>query len=288
MNSLRFRKALMLLLVIVLMSYTTSIIAYADMGPKPSITVTVENAPEEYYIIDLLMYGGYRAMFDDDNGYDVQSFMAKYTDSECNMLQTLLNYTDDDGMRARIGCNIGEQYVFANGAGDFSFNYDMIPDEFGVIIVTESGRIYISEKCTKHAYNANVTYDVKKGTLQEDKMTIAIPHIIRFMVTFLATLFIEWIALLLFKYRLREGKNGRVFLLTNLGTQLFMYLFLQFLGGFILLAEILIVAIEAFVYSHLLTPNKQRRADGYAITANIFSFLLGLPLWAVLFFIFPR
>lgn len=267
-------KPFAVILLIFALMFTTAIRASADMGPKPSIKLTVKNAPDELYIIDLLQDYEYKEYWDYGLGEPRET-----------MLRRLFEYESDDGMKARINVPVdGNSFRFAEGDGVFSYGY-MTPDVFRVIIITESGQIYVSEKIKVRAYNSEVTYDAAEGTLREDKMRIAVPHIVRFTVTFLFTLFIEWVVLLCFKYRLRDGKNGQVFLLTNLCTQMTLYILLNFLGGFMVLIEILIAAVEAFIYSRLLTPKEPKRADSYALTANAASAILGIPIWMIVYFI---
>ena len=45
------------LILLVLVSCIMSMTAFADMGPKPQLTVKVENPPQEVYWLDLLAEG---------------------------------------------------------------------------------------------------------------------------------------------------------------------------------------------------------------------------------------
>lgn len=252
--------------------------ASADMGPKPSITVTVVNAPEEYYLVDLLMYG---------RGYNMtDAELERYSGKEREMLDTLIAYRSDDGMTARIGSVLGTEFSWTKSGETYRFGYNNVPDTFQVILVNESGTVTLSQVYHRKSYNSVVTFDASNGEIREYLWGYAATYLVRFTVTLTCTLIIEGIIFLLFKYRFRDGKNGKVFLLTNLGTQLFLYLVIEHLWAGIFAVEILIAAVEAFIYSHTLTPKEPRRADSYAITANILSFLLGLPVWAAVMFIF--
>ena len=107
---------------------------------------------------------------------------------------------------------------------------------------------------------------------------------VSFFITFIATLFIEGLVFMCFKYKGSEGHNFAVFFLTNLCTQLLLYISMSSIVALsILLVEILITAVEAFVYSRLLTPKE--KGGRYALVANVTSFVLTLPVWFIVKFI---
>lgn len=86
----------------------------------------------------------------------------------------------------------------------------------------------------------------------------------------------------------KNGKNILVFVITNVVTQIFLYLSLYLFGYLLrlgenayLLAEIVIVVSEAVVYFLLFTPKHKVKFIIYAIIANLSSFLSGEVLWLV-------
>ena len=55
------RKSLRVLVCALLASLALTTFAFADFGPKPQLTVRVENAPQEPYYLDLLAEGSWDA-----------------------------------------------------------------------------------------------------------------------------------------------------------------------------------------------------------------------------------
>jgi hypothetical protein len=134
---------------------------------------------------------------------------------------------------------------------------------------------------------SSVTYDYKTGNL-----TVAPfwgwPLVIQLSTTLIATLILEGLLLLLFGFKLRE--NWRVFLLTNIITQILLTLSTGYVSykfgviGFIfifMLAEFLIIVAETIVYAKLLKGRKTGRRVAYAITANLVSLIAGIVVMAL-------
>ena len=132
-----------------------------------------------------------------------------------------------------------------------------------------------------------------------ESTTVTVPstiigYLLQFLATFVPTLLIEGILLLLFQYSWRQ--NWKAFLLVNVLTQGLLavasssftahsgvsgwYLFCFFLP-----AELVIMLVEVFLYSGrgLLTGHSRGRAALYAVTANFASAFLGyylaMPVW---------
>ncbi|MCR5122040.1 MAG: hypothetical protein K6B74_06435 [Ruminococcus sp.] len=284
MNTLiRFTKPFAVIILIIALMFSTAIHASADRGPKPSIDLIVKNAPREEYIIDLLQtyrYIDYSQNYGVDEYYD-----HKLGEPRETMFRTLYEYKNDDGMIARIKVPVvGDSWCFAEGDGVFSYIYTT-PKVFRVIIITESGQKYISEKINVRAFNSEVVYDVSTGKLSENLVFFIHPHIDVFWDTCIGTLFVEWLVLLFFKryFRLKDGRNGKVFLLTNFVTQVFLYVMIQWVNDELYIpAEIAIVIIEAIVYSLLFRPTNKKKAVWYAVFANAASFVCGLPFWPII------
>ena len=195
------------------------------------------------------------------------------------MLLTIYNY-NEDGWQARLGSMVGGRYTASNGSHRYTFDYNNVPKEFRVLIVTESGRVIVSETCERKAYQAVFTYDVETNELHEELWKSEGSKILNFLVTLAITLLIEGLVFVVFRFHFWEGHNYIVFLATNLGTQLLLYLSVSIVL-FIVPAELAIVVIEAVVYTRLFVPKKRSRAIAYAVTANLASFFIGLPLWGL-------
>ena len=116
-------------------------------------------------------------------------------------------------------------------------------------------------------------------------------YVLQFLATFVPTLVIEFLVLLLFGFSLRE--NWKTVLLVNFLTQGLLhgcFSFFALQSGvswfyFLLFfpAEALVTLIESCVYARTLRGRSKRRAVLYAICANVCSAALGYvlaePVW---------
>ena len=273
------KKRLFALIAVLIFITVTAMPVYADMGPKPSIELTVKNAPDEDYYIDLIMPGNFRKKED-----LLQEVNEEYSGKDAEMMMGLVNNIDD-GWYPRYGGRF-RKFTHSKSSHTYTFDYNEVPVKFKVIIVTESGKVIKSEEFTRKAYNAEITFDAETGKLSENKSGMFAKQFIRFLITFLSTLLIEGMIFRCFKFEGKAGHNFVVFFLTNLCTQLLLYVVISLLPlhmliyGGIFAAEIIITIIEGCVYSKLLTP--KGKGARYAIVANILSFVLSLPMWFIL------
>ena len=278
-------KRILALLAVFLFALLTALPVSADMGPKPSIVLTVINAPDEKYYIDLLYSKSWHRTADDK---EIAEILENAPESDREMMRTIVEYVSEDGMTARLGSPISDMFTHSDSKGEYKFDYSSIPDEFRVIIVTESGKIILSDVCNKKAYNAAVTYDAKTGDINEQASGYIKPLISKFAFTCFVTLFVEALIFEFDGYKFSEGKNLAVFLLTNFLTQLLLYFGIETVGIRFAFAEFGVVAVEALIYSLLLTPKNPKKASIQAIIANIFSVMLGTPAWLAAEFLFKH
>ncbi|MBO4866953.1 MAG: hypothetical protein J5582_10410 [Ruminococcus sp.] len=277
------KKRLFALIAVLIFITVTAMPVYADMGPKPSIELTVKNAPDEDYYIDLLVPATFRTKED-----ILQDFNEQYSGKDAELMRVILNNTED-GWIPRHGGRF-RKFTHSNSSHKYEVSYMDVPETFKVIIVTESGKVIVSNEITRKAFNAVTTFDAKTGKLREKKTAILAKQLERFLITFIVTLLIEGMIFRCFKFEGKEGYNFAVFFLTNLCTQLLLYVVISLLPlhmliyGGIFAAEIIITIIEGCVYSKLLTP--KGKGARYAIVANILSFVLSLPMWFILEFFF--
>ena len=286
------RNSILLLLTAMLLTVS----ALADSGPKPQLTVKVENAPNELYYLDLLAEGEYEHEGDDDfSGIDRNYYGEK---------RALLDDGLLEAMRAAVlegwhactaqGTNgapmwgdlIGED---AGGARLHSFRYHGVPDTYRIILVTKSGESWVSGVLHRATLQSSVRVDWAKRTASAPSAAAA--YLLQFFCTLLPTLLIEGVLLLAFGYR--SKKSWRAFLLVNLVTQggFAVYLAVTVLNHgvsgwsliFYIPIEVIITLVELLLYRRLLTEKSKGRATGYAIVANVCSAVVGLwlidPLW---------
>ena len=287
-----------------LTSLALTTVALADFGPKPQLTVRVENAPQELYYLDLLAEGDWDAEDTDSNDGIERSYYGKEDTLDPDLL-ALLRENVPEGWHACVaqgttGAPIyGELYAEstdASGNDLHIFAYHGVPSTYRIILVTQSGKVWVSEALERKVLQSSVTVHWADDT---EHTTVTVPstitgYLLQFLATLVPTLLIEGILLLLFQYSWRQ--NWKAFLLVNVLTQGLLaaasssvtahsgvsawYLFFFFLP-----AEFVVMLVEVFLYSGrgLLTGHSRGRAALYAVTANFASAFLGYhlatPVW---------
>ncbi|MCD7741868.1 MAG: hypothetical protein LUI06_06685 [Ruminococcus sp.] len=269
-------------LVLVISAYAFPILASADMGPKPSIEVAVENPPNELYYIELL---------EEDQGMSYEGRSVNVSnESKFNqeMVDTIVNY-NVDGFVWWYGGALEDEIHASTDEHQYLFSYD-VPDTFKFIVVTESGKCIVTERITKKAYNARFTLDLSNGvaeeiSVKEDLSGYLISALPSYLVTLIGTLIIELLVFKMFSFKLNDGKNVLCLILANVCTQIILYVFLFILPslGFII-GEIFAFVIESIVYAIFLKPKSRAKSVFYAIAANYASAVIGIPLLTIFYY----
>ena len=246
----------LLLLLLCLTAFTVS--ASADTGPKPLISIRVENAPEELYYLDLIEAEEYPT--EDYDGLRQEEYAAL----DPHLLSSL---------RAAIpegfhGC-LSEGQPFGppvwgsltpvsttkDGALLHNFRYSGVPEEYSILLVTKSGDIFLSEPLQRHALQISVTLDYASRTASSPSPALA--YLLQFLATLLPTLFLEFLLLPLFGLG-KERRNLFIVFLVNLLTQGALALYfsysavrygVNFSYYFLLIpAEAVILTVESLIY----------------------------------------
>lgn len=249
---------------------------YADTGPKPSIIVKAKNMPEKICYMDLLVddiQSNYNKEFD-------KSFYNK------KIIEKLKSFSQDNWKPGAInryspfGWNIKCDVKSGNSRNYFSY---IVPDRFKIIVVTEDGVVVISNIIERKAFNSNVVFDYKSKEAKENHEILS--YILQFSKTCLLTLLLEGILLILFGFSLKE--NLKVFLITNIITQIFLnisiYIGMYYIGLFMvviifIICELLIFIIEPIIFVKLFKEHSKKRRFLYGISANMISFIIGTIL----------
>lgn len=275
--------------------------ALADSGPKPLLTVRVENAPEEGYYLDLVAEGEYEGHTYGSGESEYSGIDWSYSDEEAAALDTelldALRSAVPEGYHACTAEGTGGAPMWGElegtptgrqGESLHTFRYFGVPDTYQILIATAGGDTYLFPPCTRTALQSSVTVDWETKSVEVPPAWIG--YVLQFLCTLLPTLVIEGVVLVLFGFSWKQ--NRKPFLLVNLVTQgaLAVYFSVTAVQSgvgwwyFFLLvpAEIVIAFVEGGLYTRLLTGSR-RRAFAYGITANLCSALLGLltvePLW---------
>ena len=295
------RKSLRTLVCALLASLALTTFAFADNGPKPQLIVRVKDAPQEPYYLDLLAKGDWDA----EDGNRIDGIDWNYDGKEDTLDPDLLALLRDNvpaGWHACVAQGTtgapmwGELYAEgtdASGNALHRFGYVGVPSTYRIILVTESGKVWVSDILNRRVLQSSVTVNWSDDT---SAVTVSVPstipgYLLQFVATLVPTLLIE--GALLFSFGYRSRRSWLVFLLVNLVTQggFALYLAVTVLNHgvsgwsllFYLPIELIITVVESLLYRRLLTERSWERAVGYAIVANVCSATVGLllidPLW---------
>ncbi len=248
---------------------------HADMGPKPQLKITVINLPDELYYLDLLVrIDEIRTEDEDVEGLDPA------------MVENLRSFEDEGWYPALVNGTaiplFGElNGSLVNGKMVHQFGYHL-PDEYRIILVTQSGKITVSEPLMLDSFYTSLSFDAQSGVTK--KPNVLVLYAAQFVTTLLPTLVVEFGILMMFG--LYSKRNIIVFLVMNVVTQIFLtftvnaalitmgllsaLIALIFAEGFIWIFE-MIVCWKAF--------DKQKKAGRrivFALIANMVSFVLGI------------
>ena len=277
----RFSRVFMLVcLSLALLTVT----ALADTGPTSRLTVKVKNAPQELYYLDLLSMEGsprYPSLTEEElAALDPDLYSALLAAIPAGWHGCVSQGTD--------GAPIwGSLTPDENGCHTFS-NYG-VPWTYRVLMVTESGEVFLSEVQTRRMLQSSVTVYWAAKSLSAAPLWAG--YALELLSTLVPTLLLE--GLLLALLGLWNRRNLLVFLAANVVTQLAMFLILgttalkEGVGfGYYLLfipLELVILLAETVAYRRLFTGTGKRRAAVYGISANLCSAVLGWflaePVW---------
>ena len=277
------KRSVRILFVLALTLCALTVTAFADMGPKPQLTVKVEHPPQEIYYLDLLRETDHRP----------GSFKNETLNAA---MVTLLQDSVPSGWRACLAQPVSGAPIYGSLTGEPSgdtmlhtFRYFGVPDVYRVLIVTESGEVWMSDSCSRTALQSSATVDWE--TKEVSIPSIRMGYALQFLATFLPTLLLEGLILFLFRYR--QKRSWAVFGVTNLVSQGALAAALSMEAvqrgvswGFLSLlipAEIVIVVVEAIAYVLLLKERDKEFALSYALAANAVSAVVGWlisePVW---------
>lgn len=274
------RKYILLVFVLLLTIFICATTAYADMGPKDSLTIYVENPPNEKYYLDLLTTesGKYNNFYEEGERKSLNQ----------EMLKLLYLYKYEGWMPALTEGTNAPMWGKLVGTPDdgkmvHKFGYMGLPYTYRIIIVTESGKVTVSDTYTRKALQSSIAYDydTNKGMVP----SVFITYFMQFATTCIPTLFIEILLLLLFGFKLKD--NFKIIFFVNLATQIFLTATLgtALIRGGSLSAyftqfpiEIIILIAETILYTKFLKGHNSKRKCTYGIVANLVSWGIGFFL----------
>ena len=279
--------------------------AYADMGPKPTLTIRLNNLRDEPCYATLLSDTAYRSFpnvynpdtdtaekilvdrkfkeYNDVDGYSYFSYYCKIDESNemiwgympPNKFKLLLYFPESDTYAIS---NICERYQF-----DSYFSVDMAK---------------INSEYSDSTIELEKTIDMKKrdsngnkhrvSTIELEKTNAVIFNAKPFFERIIITIILELLAALLFGFR--KKKDFAIIALVNIITQIILnfliytscYHFgLDALPLYYMVFETIIFVIEAILYCTVLKKVSERPKKNiiyilYAFVANFLSFALGI------------
>lgn len=256
--------------------------AFADMGPKDSITFFVNGVGDgrEYYI----------ALIKD---IDIENYdYDKKLETQDNVLKRIYEFSRDNGYILIEGA-VDRAYRKMTDRDSARWGYHP-PYTFKILLYfPDSENFLVSEVLDKYAFNSYFTVDVNGDSLTVEKnggVKGILVEVGGLLIRIVLTVLIEIGVAFLFGYR---GKRElKLIIITNVITQVLLNIFIAAgdysLGGFgavlaYIAGEIVVFIVEAAVYSANLprvTETKARngRAVGYAFFANLASFIGGMVL----------
>ena len=205
----RFLQRLSLLLAVLLL-LTTAV--FADFGPKPQLVVRVEQPPQEEHYLDLLDMGDWaKNLYDLDERELDPALLAALRAAVPSGWHACIA---QGSTRAPIW---GELTGEPDGSGAMlhSFRYYGVPETYRILMVTASGETFLSDVLTRRTLQSSVTVDWTAKTAKPPLQSVG--YLLQFAATFVPTILIELVVLLLFGFKLKE--NWKPFLLVNLVTQ---------------------------------------------------------------------
>lgn len=284
-----FRRGGLLILFLML----CSVAAFADMGPKPSVILSVSGVNAECFYVTLLSeststgpysYAGEDGIPDSIPMEGTEDIWQKFSD-----------YQDTDGYYFLQYYDLLEPGE--SGSDEFVWGY-YPPDTFKVLIYApETDAFYCSKTMETYAFHSR--YEVVaegKGTLSISRTYGWGWEVFGFLVRLLLTVGIEMLIAPVFGFRSRKqllvilGVNVvtqvilNVVLISAGYTSVFLFYVLEYFW-----LEVLVFAVEAAVYMVMLKEpqnGKKLHPIVYSLTANFASLLVGYLLSDLFTFIF--
>ena len=247
------KKKLFISLLLLLLPVT----AFADTGPKPSITVKLKNMNSTNYKIDLL------SDFSDKKDYidDIVDQYSKYKN------EPIYKFHEGDWYATALRNFLLHGSIEGNANKSHTFTYFGVPNEFKVIIQMPDGSIKVSELLQKKAFDYNVVLDINDMKLVSENKDINIFNYIKIL---LITVIMELLIALLFK-----TKKYYIIIFTNIITNTLLQ-FVMYKNSSMLLFiafEFIIFISEYFIYLRYIEFDKNKLLT-YTLLANIITMLI--------------
>lgn len=268
----------------------------ADMGPKPSVTITVEGVDVEYSFEVLKKDSdceGFNFNIEDDPSIDEYYYGETFP-------EVLYDYEYDGYCSFEL---LGSPNGMWEIDEDMYELYYYPPKTFRFVIVTEDNHIIVSEAMTRTLFDSNVTWDLTGVSLDEDQVDVGTltgdvcfgenddchnfaigwETTYKTIIRVVLTVVIELGILFLFAYR--NKKDYRFVAIVNVITQFILTWFVIYVGFYsgalgaiaiLFLGETFVFLLETVLYMIYLKEHSKVRAFFYAWIANAVTLFFGL------------
>ncbi len=283
------KSTILFLLVTALCITLLPTLAFADMGPKPSVTIKFDESYTDFYVTLIApedcLWGPWQPVKDWDR--ETWDYNEQYT-PDFDVLKKFSEYVDTNGYLF-----VGE---FAQvDDGTFKWGYHP-PEKFKILTYfPDTDSFAVSESIEQYAFNSGFIAQIDRanGTLKAERHYNYWGEIFSFFCRLLFTLAVEIGVAFVFKYRERDQftlicfVNGLTQVALNVVLSIVLYTsgYLAFIITYFL-AEIVVFIVEAIVYAVALNKIGTKRPVWkhllYAFLANLLSFALGMGLSAIL------
>ena len=250
----------------------------ADMGPKPSVNITFENAPDHPYYVTLLsteeMSGPWSSFPKEEITNQPAEVRPAYV--------AFYEYAQATGL---YFCDFVREC-----SDDNEFKWGYYPPSSFCVAVYDSveGTLRVSDVIEREAFDSYYTIDLSAAELTVVEDYHITRYVISFLIRMVATILIELILAWLFGYRLK--KEVRMIIFTNILTQFLLngiMLLLDYYSGLMVwlfvypAMELAVFIIELAVYLINFRRHKKLKTFFYTLIANGITFLLGLYIAVV-------
>lgn len=281
MVNIKLKKYILIIVITFLSLFISFNVVSADSGPKPELTIIVENPPTDEYYLDLLVdyeiNYGYTWLHEEEYNQEKIKIFKDFRDG--NWRPALLTKTRAPITGRLIGRREGDRVIH-------EFGYTL-PDKLKIAILDSNNKIAVSDEIAIKALKTTITYDYKNNNITYKSKMSSFKDIIR---TCIVTLLIEGIILLLFRFSIK--KNIKSFILVNVLTQVLLYVvlnlvvykynFTSFIPTFITMEGIILI-IESLLFSKYLKEHTIKRKIAFSVVANIFSCLSGFVIYLFIY-----
>lgn len=263
------KKIFLLLISVFLVSGLFVCDIHADVGPKPSVTVYVDEDIQGSYFVTLLgdrtPYGPWTKVEPGDAAADAslkdQAFAA------------FSRYGDKDGYLF-----LGNLSNELTGTGSFAWTY-YPPEEFKIAIYDAGSKTFlVSDPVKRTAFNSYFHVHIENGSLQVKEESHFGKELLGAILRALLTVAVELALAYLFGYR--EKKHIVTILIVNLITQILLgvvMMLIDYNGGMLTwmilfpIAELAVIVLEMVIYQIVLRKEKKGKLILYTLLANLLT-----------------